>query len=334
MGIFAPMTNETDTIAFRVDDVMTTLKAPASWDDLDRRTALLFYNSLFTTDNRSVFADAFTAAKLISITADIIGRGPEFMPRWEIDCVMEDPELGSYVFLEELKQVMVVALHGLFEVLEDENGGTRWAVKFNRTKNLWPALVHKVGRDGRGQKVRWYYAPKDGLSNITLYEMIYTFSLYEAYVRTGEDRYVNLLIGAMYRPSRPETADERESAWHGDRRQPLRNYEDKVDERARLAATMPALTRRMIVFWFGSCRESIVRQYPKVFVRSEDAPQSDGYGWSGVLLRLAETGAFGALGETSDQHYSNAMTFLSMKEDERRRMEQELERAKNQRPRR
>ena len=260
------------------------------------------------------------------------------MPRWEADCIAEDAEYGHLTFLDELKQVMVPALKGLFEVKVDEEGGTSYAVKFNRTKNLWPALSTPPPAPppkGRGvapnkPSVTWYYAPKDGLENLTLYELAYTFGVYEAFVRTGDERLVNQLIGALYRPSRPKTAAETETDWRGDRRQPLRNAEGMVNKRAKLAATLPVLTKRMIVFWFASCREAIVARYPKVFVKAENGKVGgQNYGWGGVLLSIA--GGPAGLDAISDQHYSNALTFLSMKEDERRRMEEEMERAKSKR---
>jgi len=326
--------SEPTIISVQIGDTSREIAVPRSWDDLDNKKALLYYNTLFTTSNTAVQADAFTAVKLISITGHILGMGADFLPRWESDCIAEDAELGHLTFLDELKQVMVPALKGLFEVLEDEDGGTSYAVKYNRTKNLWPVLTHTdADRRGHAGKTTWYYAPKDGLDNLSLYELAYTFSTYEAYVQSGDEKYVHQLIGALYRPSRPRTREETESAWHGDRRQPLRHYEGAVDRRARMAATLPVLTRRMIVFWFASCREAIAKRYPKVFVKSEDASMGRGsnYGWGAVLLGIA--GGPVGLDAVADQHHSNALTWLSMKEDERRRMEEEMERAKNKRNR-
>ncbi len=322
-----------DTITIKIGNKSKNIAAPASWNDLDTRTLALFYAALFTGTGDEYTHGAFTAVKLISLTQHILGMPPDFMAKWEADCLKQ--EHGDLVFLEELKQVIVAALGGLFDIVTDEEtGATGYAVKFNLTKNPWPAMNHAPkakGKQKKPGKVTWYYAPKDGLANLTLYELSYAFGTYEQYVAKPDEGVANTLIGILYRPSRPETQEERDSAWHGDRRQPLRRYEDKVAERAKLAATLPALTRRLIVFWFAGCRETIVKAYPKVFKKAGDGEAGHGYGWGGLLLSLAETGTFGELGETADQHFSNAFTYLSMKEDERVEMEREMEKAKNNR---
>lgn len=314
-------------IEIKIGNRARQVNAPESWDDLDLRTMAMFYSSLFAGGGDEYTVGAFTAVKLISMTQYILGFSPDMMAKWEADALREDRENGDVVFLEELKQVLSAALSGLFEIQEDKaTGATMYAVKYNRTKCPWTSLSHTARQKGkRPGKTTWYYAPKDGLENLTLYELSYTFAIYEEYVASMDEARANELIGILYRPSRPETQEERDSAWHGDRRQPLRRYEDKVAERAKLAATLPALTRRLIVFWFAGCREAIVKAYPKVFIkRADQADRAHGYGWGGLLLQLAETGTFGALGETADQHYSNALTYLSMKEDERVEIERKL----------
>jgi len=322
-----------DTITIKIGNKSKNIAAPASWNDLDTRTLALFYAALFTGTGDEYTHGAFTAVKLISLTQHILGMPPDFMAKWEADCLKQ--EHGDLVFLEELKQVIVAALGGLFDIVTDEEtGATGYAVKFNLTKNPWPAMNHAPkakGKQKKPGKVTWYYAPKDGLANLTLYELSYAFGTYEQYVATRDESHANTLIGILYRPSRPETQEERDSAWHGDRRQPLRRYEDKVAERAKLAATVPALTRRLIVFWFAGCREAIVKAYPKVFRKAGEGEAGHGYGWGGLLLSLAETGTFGALDQTADQHFSNALTYLSMKEDERRETERQIEIAKSKR---
>ena len=318
-------------ITIKVGNKAHKVEAPESWDDLDDRTAMLFYSTLFGGRGDEFTRNAFTAVKLISLTMHVLKTDPAVLAQWEAACLREFPEHGQTVFLEELKQVIHAALGGLFDIItDDEAGATGYAVRFNRTRNLFPSLAHtttpprKKNAPPKPAKTVWYYAPKDGLENITLYEMGYAFSLYETYLQTGETQYADQLIAALYRPGRPETQEERDSAWHGDRRQPLRRYEDKVAERAKLVATMPMLTRRLIVFWFAGCREKIARAYPKVFKRSGEDAGGANYGWGGLLLRLAETGTFGGLDSTADQHYSNALTYLSMKEDDRMEMEKEM----------
>lgn len=323
-------------IGIKIGNRTRKVTAPQSWDDLDARTALLFYNTLFTAPGSELTAGLFTPVKLISLTMHVLKVDGDFLAQWEADCLKDSPEHGSTVFLSELKEVIRAALAGLFDIAEDEDGNTTYAVKYNRTKNLWPSLsrtapVITKRANKKPGKVTWYYSPKDALANLTLYELAYTFALYEKYVETRDEAFAHQLIASLYRPSRPETLEERESAWHGDRRQPLRRYEDKVADRAKMAGTLPTLTRRFLVFWFAGCREAIAQQYPKVFKRTGEEKTGANYGWGGLLLRLAETSAFGALDQTADQHFSNALTYLSMKEDERREQERAMDAAKRKR---
>lgn len=324
-----------NTIEIKIGKSSKRIAVPASWNDLDARTLALFYAALFTATGDEYTRGAFTAVKLISLTQHILGMSPDHMAIWEADRRQQSAEHGDLMFLEELKQVIAAALAGLFDIeTDEETGATGYAVKFNLTRNPYPAMNHAPkprGKSRKPGKVTWYYGPKDGLANLTLYELSYAFGTYEQYVATRDVSHANTLVGILYRPSRSETVEERNSAWHGDRRQPIRRYEDKVAERAKLAATLPALTRRLIVFWFAGCREAIVKQYPKVFKKAGDGEAGHGYGWGGLLLRLAESGTFGALDQTADQHFSNALTYLSMKEDERREIERQHEIAKSKR---
>jgi len=329
------MSEQQDVITIKIGSRTRHVKVPRSWDDLDDRTALLFYGTLFHGMGDGMTQGTFTTVKLIGMTQHLLGLDMDVMAAWERSLTpspspVERGDAGDQVFLEELKQVLKVALAGLFEITQDEKtGATGYAVKYNRTRNVWPALTRTPKGNGKTKKTTWYYCAADGLANITIYELAHTFSLYEAFAHTGDEALADKLIGTLYRPSRPETVQERESAWHGDRRQPLRGYEGKVEERAKMAKTLPALTRRFLVFWFAGCREAIVKQYPRVFRREGDGDRgAGGSNWGKLLLSLAETGTFGPLGETSDQHYSNALTYMTMKDEEAERMRREMEKTK------
>lgn len=313
------------TIAIQVGNATRQVVAPASWNDLDEKTLHLYYNTLFTTKNDEFTNAAFTSVKLISLTKSILGINDAFLLRWEMDCIKGDPEHGEIVFLSELKAVMVAALDGLFTIDENDETGTRYACRLNLTRNPYPKLANtEKDAKGKAKKTTWYYAPDDGLSNITIYELATTFTYFEQYLATNDESWAHKLIGALYRPSKPITKHNVESAYEGDRRQPLRKHEKKVAERAALAATLPALVRRLILFWFAGCRQGIIERYGKVFKRGGN--EKPGYGWGGVLLAVA--GGPTGLEAIADQHYTNALTWLSMKEDEREAMEEQMAEAK------
>ncbi len=321
------MGSTTNTITIQVGNSRRDVVAPESWNSLELRTLMLFYQTLFTTAGKEYNRSGWTNVKLITMTQHILRVDGAFLARWEADCIEEDTQFGDIIFLEELQQILQAALAGLFDVQEDTENGTSYAPKLNLTNNPYPSMSHtEPAPKGRKPKVTWYYAPENGLANITLYELAYTFTLFENYLKTNDDAVADLLIATLYRPSRPETRAERESGWFGDRRVPLRRHEKKIEERAAQVRTMPALTRRLIVFWFASCRQGIISTYGKVFKRDGDESRALGYGWGGVLLAMA--GGPAGLDAIADQHFSNGLTWLSMKEDERREMEAQMKKAR------
>lgn len=309
-------------LTIKIGNSSRTIQAPETWDALSLRQLGLYYQTLFTTPGSEYTASGFTMLKLLSMTQHVLNVDSGFMAQWEADCLAEDEENGQLFFLDELRQVIHSTLGGLFNIVSDEeSGATSYSIRLNRTKNPWPALSHTptvAKKTRRAPKTTYYYAPADGLGNITIYELAHTFTIFENYLKTNDDALANQLIAILYRPSRPETVAERESGWFGDRRQPLRKHEAKIAERAAMVATLPMLTRRLILFWFASCRQQIVNTYTKVF-KPADSDAKPGYGWGGVLLAMA--GGPTGLDAIADQHYSNGLTWLSMKEDERRELE-------------
>lgn len=319
-----------NSITIKIGNKSKQVKVPESWNSLDTRELLLFYQALFEHPGDEFTATGFTNLKLINMACAILNVDLGFMRLWEAQRQGEHGAEGELIFLSELNDTIRFALCGgekpdcgLFS-LEEEDGETRYAARLNLTENPWPILTGP-GKT-KAQKKRHYYAPADGLENLTIYEMGMAFQTFENYLSTNDAAYAHQLIALLYRPSRPETKIERESAWGGDRRQPIRRYEGKISERVNLVKTLPPLVQRVVVFWFASCRQQIADSYPKVFKAGGERGKS--YGWGGVLLSVAENGALGTLGEVSDQHYSNVLTFLEMKANEAEECQRKSKRGK------
>lgn len=314
-------------IEIQIGKTAKKVMAPTSWNDLPVRQLLLFYETLFNNTGDEFTANSFSSVKLITMTQMVMGVDFAFMAKWEGERMKEDPEHGYLAFLADLKEIIKAALAGLFEINEED--GTSYAIKFNLTKNPYPDMVYTAPKKGKKlPKSTWMYAPADELANITIYELAYTFQLYEAYLATGDEHLAMQLIGCLYRPSRPETRADRESGWFGDRRQPLRKYEAKIDERAQQADGLPTLTKRIILFWFGSCRDHIIKQWPQVFKKSDGDGGGSSNHWGDLLLSVAETAVFGPLDNTADQHYSNVLQLLTKRDNEARAMERTLAKTK------
>lgn len=311
-------------ITIEISGVKRDVIVPSSWNDLSLRSLLLFYETMFTTPGDEFTQSAFTMVKLLSMAQYMLKLDNAALATWEADCIRNaaaDPDAlvsGEDAFLDELHQVLHATIGGLFIIEKTESGATTYALKYNRTVTPYPSLHYtpKVAKGTRKMgKTQVLYAPGDGLGNITIYELGYTFTLFETYLETQDESFADTLMAVLYRPSRPLTKKEKDSNWQGDRRMPLRGYEAKIIERSKMMKTLDPMCRRVIMFWFTSCRHAIVSAHPKVFKASlSDNQKEIGYGWGGVLLSIA--GGPAHLNEVADQHYSNALTWLSMKADE------------------
>jgi len=297
--------------------------APESWDALDMKQLLRYYNLLFTTGFNPSSDTTFTMVKLISIARDVLGLDDNTMDLWAKSCYTADPENGETMWHHEVRTVVHAAIGGLFEITEQEDGSTTYAVKYTRLQNPWPELVDKK-EDKRGKLLKrtWYFAPGNELGNMTMYEFSTVMSLFDAYMESGNDAICNRLIAVMYRPKKPETRENRGSNYNGDKRMPLRGYESTIDARVKMVETIPLLVRRVMMFWFASCRLKIVQSYPKVFKQSK-GNEGPNYGWGGVLLNIA--GGPVNVNEVGDQNFHTSLVWLSMKEDEAREMERQIE---------
>lgn len=307
-----------NNITIRVRGNSGTVQVPGSWNDLSYRDLLLLYSTMFSAPGDALTATSFTNLKLIGMAAHLLKVDLDFLKKWEADCVRYDRANGQAVFYDELRQVVDATMEGLMGKQTDDDGNTTYSVKLNLSKNPYPSLAMQEGK-----KTKWLYGPSDGLGNLTVYELGMVFSYFEAYASTKKEEYAEKMLAVLYRPSRPETREDRERAWSGDRRQPLRGYEARIDERAAKMKTLPMLTKQVLVFWFASCRQQIMDRYPKVF-RGGDGKAKNNYGWGGILMAVAENGALGNLAEVSDNHYSNALTLLSIKADEAEAAEQRM----------
>jgi len=290
---------------------------PESWNALPLHHQLECYNIL-SAGSGSIFEPAEVPhAKRISLTARLLDLTDAQMNAWQQDCqrAAESEEEGNLIFYSELDEVLALT-NFLFTIEEDERGNTLYQVKMGLTKCPWPKLQYK---SKKGKQKR-YYAPADKLENITLYEMAYTFSLFERYLENNDPADADELIAAIYRPAKPKTPHNKRSGYEGDRRLPLYKHEGMIPKRKKRIAELPIETKRLLLFWFASCRQHIVDSYENIFQppkAMELAGEKVGndYGWGGMLLSLA--GGIVHLDQISMQPYSDGLIYLSYLEDQR-----------------
>ena len=187
---------------------------------------------------------------------------------------------------------------------------------FDCVKNLLPTL--RLGR-------RVYYGPGDALLNLTFGEYMVAYDFYRRYMTDKEERDLNALCAVLYRPKRKRGVED-------DCR-----IEFNVHECVRRAGRFSRLSfeeRFVILSWFSSCdnyfksgeivvdgREislaALFRQENKE--REEDG--EPGLGLTGILLGVAENGAFGTVEEVKRTNLYTVMLRLYLWHQENKRLE-------------
>ena len=315
----APLPYYTMAITLTIGDHSATL--PESWNDMSLQQCLEAYNILTARAGRAFEPGEVLPAKRIALVARLAGLDDAKILAWRQDCAQAyGEEEGDLVFFAELSRVLSLT-DFLFDVDESQDGKLLFQVKLGLTRCPWPMLRYTSTRG----KQKTYYATADALENITLYEMALSFSLFEKYLETDDIAHADELIATLYRPSKPPTPENKRSGYQGDRRLPIYQHEAMVKKRLPRVAVLPADVKKLLLFWFASCRQQIVASFPNLFEPRGGEMEIGGekvgndYGWGGMLLALA--GGIVHLEEVSLQPYQNGLIYLSYLEDERKREE-------------
>ncbi len=208
-----------------------------------------------------------------------------------------------------------------FELVDDEK--KLYAVSPTLTNNPWPTITGEIKHFDRTKKIK-YFGPKDELSNISFYEMAQSFTEYEKYVKTKDEKHLHKVLAILYRPAKQYNKSNAETSYEGDIRLPLLGHEATVDRRAEQISELPDLSKQLIQFWFVSCRLKIVNSFPNMFrVPDEnDKPSNlNKYGWAGVIWNLS--GGIMNTHEVCRKNYEEGLAYLSYLEDQRIEAEKE-----------
>jgi hypothetical protein len=304
------------------------VEIPQLWNDLSLQQALECYNILSARPGKGFLPGEVLPSKRMALVARLAGFTPELLKAWQEDCQQAHPHDWESVMVSEMAELMKLA-DFLFDIEpgKDEGAPTLFQVKLGLTKCPWPILEYT---SKRGKKKR-YYAPADGLENITLYELALTFALFERYLETDDPAHADELIATLYRPSKPTTPENRRSGYQGDRRLPIYKHESMTKKRLRRIKVLPLDVKRLLMFWFASCREGIIQSYPNIFNKPGEMEiggerVGNDYGWGGMLLALAD--GIVHLEQVSLQPYQNGLIYLSYLEDERKKTEMRRKREK------
>lgn len=301
----------------------TTKTAPTGWNDLSRRDLMLVLHLMSTVPPRVESAAQVLQIQRLQIARTVLNIQDSDLEIWEADCIrVHGPEDGPAVFAEELAAVMRVADVFYDIQTNPETNQTTYAPRLALTKCPYPVLEYgkPLARDRNGKpkgpvQRKALYAAADGWDNITFYEMCQLFACIEHWASTADSEQVVRALATLYREPKPDTPENRQAGYHGDRRRPLLHEENMVERRMRHMANMPAEVRDILWFWCRSCRQSLIDRYKRVFAAPSAAPDalSEAYGWGGVLMEMA--GGVKDLDTVAAQPATTVLTYLSYLED-------------------
>lgn len=307
---------------------------PDSWNDCDQRTALLIHHTLIQPVPREfdtrlaeyvlLFAKPFTDwgrreaimhHRRVSVFLAITGMPVELFVPTQFSGDTDDNLLHEATMYEAVMAVTAP----FFEVATNEDTGEETTtIRYALTKNPFPSLLYK-----ERSKTLKLYGPADGLENLTLYELGAAFHAYDTWIETNNPEDAATLLATLYRPPKPVTTAGRLSNYSGDRRLPLHDHETTVPARARHMVKLPFAVRALLMFWFASCRQTIIAENPVLFKPGKStASGSNSFGWGGLMLSLAD--GLVNLDAISKQSWGNAFVYMSFLETRRREQEAEV----------
>lgn len=291
-----------------------TFNIAQSWNALPLRDVLQCYNIIMSNTGQWINPVELLPFKRLLLVRYLLKLSSTYMQQWEEDCIKEYGEDGAMVFIAELDEVLKIA-DFLFEKLDNNEV----AISLTYTNIPYPYLEGKRSKSSK-KKTR-LYGPKNSLGNITLFEMGYTFQIFEKFIETQEEQYANQLIAALYRPQKPRTKENQRTGYYGDIRMPLHKLEHMVDKRVQLVETLPDIVKRIIIFWFASCRQQIIRDYENIFKATDNNKRHVGndYGWGGILLALSD--GIANIDQVANRPYQDGLIYLSYLEDQRKVVE-------------
>lgn len=142
-----------------------------------------------------------------------------------------------------------------------------------------------------------YYAPSDGLKNISGREFAFADTFFLSYYNTRHIKWLDKMIAVLYRPAK-KNFNPTALSYDGDIRQPFNNhlleyYEGKISR-------INIYVKKAILLYYMGCRQAIVKRYPDIFSSSNQSKASGGGGWLDVYRGLAGP-KFGDIEKTMDR---------------------------------
>jgi len=132
-----------------------------------------------------------------------------------------------------------------------------------------------------------YIGPGEDLNNISGAEFHFA-EMYYSMAIDGDNEALNNFIAILYRlQGKGEKYKESKQFFKGDMRVEFNRF--AVEYNARTLKKFSYKHKRLILLWYTSCRNQIIKNYPHIFKRAENSASSNGNdGWMPVFRALAK----------------------------------------------
>lgn len=141
------------------------------------------------------------------------------------------------------------------------------------------------------------YGPASNFNDLTIAEFADCEYCLRKYADTKEEKWLNTLIGVLYRPCKRK-AELAASDFDGDKRQAYNFYLN--DFMTVMVSKLHPTVKKAILLWYMGCRTAITQQYSFLFTKPNEAKASTS-SWSDVIHDMAGP-KFGTLEDTSKVH--------------------------------
>lgn len=284
---------------------------PQTWNECTREQAMMLYQIIMQQEGTP-------QEKRLEVMRELTTLSIRELELMRQDFQNEFKDLGDTFYFDQINTLCEQIADPFFDIqVDDETGEKHYSIRLELTKNPYPYLIYSAQKKER----RRLYACEDRFENMTIYELGTVFTLFEQFLRQPENiSLVDRLLAVIYREPKSATPENRQSGYNGDIRRPLMGEEGMVARRAAHFAGVPEIIKQIMLFWVGSCRESIVKEFPNIFgAEVAQAASEKNFGWGGILLSIANGPAM--LDEVAKQPWGNVFVWLSMLEDQRKQQE-------------
>lgn len=151
-----------------------------------------------------------------------------------------------------------------------------------------------------------YYAPADGLANITIEEFRFLDPMYVNYKKTGETHWLDGIVGILYRKKR-EDYNPTSVDYKGDIREDFNEHQ--IIRNSKIASKLSLEKRQLIFLTYEGCRNEIIDSCSNLFNSEESQEKGRNSGYGGLITELAGD-KFGDYNQTCKTNLITAFNYL------------------------